>query len=187
VGDLKGRKIAAAGPNLPWVSAVGAIPVQSNLNEAYTALQSGLYEGWVMFVDATWGFKLYEVAPHYTFTNFGAIVVGAITINKDVWDTLPKEVQGVLREVAEAYGTKQTESGLAKQERGLKAMREAGTEIYTLPSEEQQKWADMLPNIPQEKADEADAKGMPGSQVIRSYIQGLEADGFRLPRPWVVK
>ena len=32
--DFKGRKIAATGPNLPWISGVGAVPVQSNLPEA---------------------------------------------------------------------------------------------------------------------------------------------------------
>lgn len=41
VEQLKGRKIAAAGPNIPWLQAVGAIPVQSNLNEAYTSMQTG--------------------------------------------------------------------------------------------------------------------------------------------------
>lgn len=187
VEDLRGHKIAAAGPNLPWVSAVGAVPVQGNLNEAYTSLQSGLYEGWVMFVDATWGFKLYEVAKHYTFTNFGAIVVAALTVNKDVWGTLPDEVRTTLREVAEEYGLKQVEAGLRKQERGLAAMKQAGSQFYRLPFAEQQKWANMLPNIPQEKAEEANKKGMPGSAVIGGYIKGLEADGFKFPRRWTVR
>ena len=187
VADLRGRKIAAAGPNLPWVSAVGAIPVQGNLNEAYTSFQSGLYEGWVMFVDATWGFKLYEVAPYYTFTNFGAIVVAAITINKDVWRKLPDQVRTVLRAVAQEYGAKQVEAGLRKQEAGLAAMKKAGTTFFEMPFSELQRWAEMLPNIPQQKADEANAKGMPGTAVIRGYIEGLEADGFKFPRRWTVK
>ena len=51
--QLKGRKIAAAGPNVPWVQAIGAIPVQSNLNEAYTSLQTGVYQGWVLGGTAT--------------------------------------------------------------------------------------------------------------------------------------
>ncbi|MBI2203046.1 MAG: C4-dicarboxylate TRAP transporter substrate-binding protein [Candidatus Rokubacteria bacterium] len=187
VEDVRGRKIAAAGPNLPWVSAVGAIPVQGNLNEAYTSLQSGVYEGWVMFVDGTWGFKLFEVAKHYTFTNFGAIVIGAITVNKDTWAKLPDPVRAVLREVSEEYGVKQVEAGLKKQERGLEAMKQAGTTFFSLPFSELQKWADTLPNIPQQKADEANAKGLPGTEVIRGYITGLEAEGFKLPRRWTVK
>lgn len=187
VSDVKGHEIAAAGPNLPWVTAVGAIPVQDNLTQAYTSLQTGKYEGWVMFVDATWGFKLYEVAPYYTITNFGAIVVGAITINKDVWKGLPKDVKKVLREVSEEYGLKQAQAALAKQTKGLAAMKKAGAKISTLPFSEQQKWASMLPNIPQEKADEADKKGMPGSIVIGGYIKALKAEGFKFPRNWSVK
>ena len=72
VEELKNHKIAAAGPNLPWLAPVGAVPVQSNLNEAYTSFQTGVYEGWIMFPDATVSFKLYEVAKNYTFTDFGA-------------------------------------------------------------------------------------------------------------------
>lgn len=49
--ELKGPKIAAAGPNIPWVQSVGVVPVQSNLNEAYTSFQTGVYNGWVMFPD----------------------------------------------------------------------------------------------------------------------------------------
>lgn len=99
VSELKGKKIAAAGPNLPWIKAVGAVPVQSNLNEAYTSLQTGVYEGWIMNIDATVGFKLYEVAPNYAFTGFGAVPVGAIVMNLDKWNLLPKEIQDILLQV----------------------------------------------------------------------------------------
>ena len=97
------RKIAAAGPNIPWLKAVGAIPVQSNLNEAYTSFQTGVYDGWVMFPDATVGFKLHEVAKNYTFTDFGAIPNVLITINKTTWRKLPKEVQDIMLDVGKEY------------------------------------------------------------------------------------
>ena len=33
IDDITGHKIAGAGPNLSWIKAVGAVPVQSNLVE----------------------------------------------------------------------------------------------------------------------------------------------------------
>jgi hypothetical protein len=94
---------------------------------------------------------------------------------------------GSAREVSEEYGLKQVEAGLKKQERGLEAMKQAGTTFHTPSFTELQKWANMLPNIPQQEADEANAKGWPGTAVIRGYIEGLEADGFKFPRRWTVK
>jgi TRAP-type C4-dicarboxylate transport system substrate-binding protein len=186
IEELSGRKIAAAGPNLPWVKAVGAVPVQSNLNEAYTSFQTGVYDGWVMFVDATVGFKLYEVAPYHTFCDFGAIFVCDITINKDRWNSLPKEVQDIILEVGKEYNREEAEAAEAKVQRGMEVMKKAGTSFYHLPFEQKKKWAEMMPNIPNEKAKEADAKGMPGSKVIGAYIEELEKEGYKFPRRWVI-
>ncbi len=49
VADLKGQKLAGAGLNLKWLEFAGAIPVQSSLPEAYTGMQTGVYNGWIMF------------------------------------------------------------------------------------------------------------------------------------------
>jgi TRAP-type C4-dicarboxylate transport system substrate-binding protein len=72
VSDLKGRKIAGAGLNLKWLEYAGVVPVQSSLPEAYTAMQTGVYNGWIMFPSAWVNFKLNEVANNYTEVGFGA-------------------------------------------------------------------------------------------------------------------
>ena len=89
VADLKGHKIAAAGPNLPWLQGTGVVGVQSTLNEAYTSMQTGVYEGWVMFTDASMSFKLHEVSKQYVDMDFGCIGTPVITMNKDTWKDLP--------------------------------------------------------------------------------------------------
>ena len=45
---------------------VGAVPVQSSLPEAYTSMQTGVYDGWIMFPSGVVNFKLYEVSKYYT-------------------------------------------------------------------------------------------------------------------------
>ena len=49
VKELKGRKLSGAGPNLPWVEAVGAIPVGTTLPDVYPSLQTGVYEGCLLY------------------------------------------------------------------------------------------------------------------------------------------
>ncbi len=48
LADLKGRKVGAAGPNLPWVTAIGAAGVQTNLADAYNSLSTGIYDNMVV-------------------------------------------------------------------------------------------------------------------------------------------
>src|SRR5690606_34186653 len=99
--ELSGHKIAGAGTNLEWIA--GATAVASNLNEAYQSIQSGVYEGYLS-ASAWWHlFKLNEVAPHFTKADFGAQFIHVVTVNKDVWDYLPQDVQDIMREVSKEW------------------------------------------------------------------------------------
>jgi TRAP-type C4-dicarboxylate transport system substrate-binding protein len=186
VEQLKGKKIAAAGPNIPWLKAVGAVPVQSNLNEAYTSFQTGVYEGWVMFPDATVGFKLHEVAKNYTFTDFGAIPNVVLTINKTTWSKLPQEVQAIMLEVGKEFTEVQTTMAETKGKASLETMKAAGANVRSLSMEEKVKWANALPDIPNEKTAEINKAGQPG-RAIAEYIKALKAAGVVMPRNWEVK
>ena len=83
VPELKGRKLAAIGPNIPWLQGTGAVGVQSTLNEAYTSMQTGVYEGWVMLADPILAFKLNEVSKQYVDMDFGCQATPLLTINRD--------------------------------------------------------------------------------------------------------
>ena len=183
VEQLKGRKIAAAGPNIPWLQAVKAVPVQSNLNEAYTSLQTGVYDGWIMIPDATYSFKLHEVARYYTITSFGAIPNTMITMNKNTWKKLPKEVQQIFLEVGREYTKVQTEASQVKAEQAIEAMKAAGTTVRELSWDEKVKWANALTDIPRERAEEIRKSGLPG-EVVFAYIKNLKELGVKLPRDW---
>lgn len=183
VEELNNQKVAAAGPNLPWLSPVGAVPVQSNLNEAYTSFQTGVYNGWIMFPDATVSFKLHEVAKYYTFTDFGAIPNVLITMNKDTWKSLPEEVQNIILEVGKEYTAVESKAANEKGGRSVKTMEEAGVTVRSLNWDEKVKWAKALPNIPKERAEEISKTGMPG-EVIYAYIKNLKEIGFEFPRDW---
>ena len=83
VADLKGRKLAGAGLNLKWLEYAGAVPVQSSLPEAYTSMQTGVYNGWIMFPSGYVNFKLHEVGKYYTEIGFGAITWHGLTVNRN--------------------------------------------------------------------------------------------------------
>lgn len=185
--DIKGRKIAGAGPNLKFLEGTGAVPVQSNLNEAYTSYQTGVYEGWIMYPGSSYGFKLHEVAPYQTNVDFGNVAGVNLTINLDTWNSLPKEVQDIIVEVAKEYEMVAAEKANAADAAALEAMKKEGLTVFDLPAADREKWAAGLPNVPQQMADEANALGYPGTEVYSKYINYLAEDGFDFPRKWEVK
>jgi len=187
VADLQGVKIGGAGPNLPWLEFAGAIPVQSTLPEGYMSLQTGVYNGWLMFPSAYLGFKYYEPAPHYTLIGFGAMGVNALTVNNRTLASLPEDVQQIIREVGRAYEAQAGASLNAAQQRGLTGLREAGANVRELSAETRAGWAQSLSGFANQQAKDADGRGMPGSEVMKAYIAAVAADGYDWPIDYVIE
>lgn len=181
VEDLEGVKVGGAGPNLPWLEFAGAIPVQSTLPDGYLSLQTGVYDGWLMFPSAYLGFKFYEPAPHYTLIGFGAMGVNALTVNEGTMARLPEDVQAIIREVGRAYEDQSGESLNARQKTGLDGLKEVGAQIRELPQEARAGWAESLTSFPNQQAKDADGRGMPGSEVMTTYLQKVSELGYEWP------
>ena len=187
VSELKGRKLAGAGLNLKWLEYAGAVPVQSSLPEAYTSMQTGVYNGWIMFPSGWVNFKLNEVAKHYTETGFGAITWHGLTMNKARFARLPKEVQTIITEVAkefEAMTGSVNEENYPKQ---LEQLRGLGVAVKKVPESVRVDWANSLKDWPQTMAAELDAKGMPASQVLKLTLEGAEKMGHKWPVRYSIK
>lgn len=187
VADLKGRKLAGAGLNLKWLEYAGAVPVQGALPEAYTGMQTGVYNGWIMFPSGWLNFKLYEVGKFYTEIGFGAITWHGLTMNKARFAKLPKEVQDIIVEVGREYEAK---TGTVNEENyplQLEQLRKAGSTVKKLPESVRVDWANSLKTWPQEKATELDAKGLPASQVLKLTLEEAEKLGYKWPVRYQIK
>lgn len=187
IADLKGRKLAGAGLNLKWLEYAGAVPVQSSLPDAYTSMKTGVYDGWIMFPSGYVNFKLYEVGKYYTEIGFGAITWHGLTINKNRFNRLPKEVQQILREVGREY---EKRTGTVNEEnypKQLEQLKSVGATVRQLPDAVRADWAQSLKGWPQEKATELDKAGMPASRVLKLALQEAEKLGHKWPVRYQVK
>jgi len=187
VKDLKGRKLAGAGLNLKWLEFAGATPVQSSLPEAYTSMQTGVYNGWIMFPSGYVNFKLYEVGKYYTEIGFGAITWHGLTVNRARWAKLPKEVQDIILEVGREY---EALTGTVNEEnypKQLEQLRKVGAIVNALPESVRVEWANSLKNWPQEKATELDKMGLPASQVLKLTLEEAEKAGHKWPVRYQIK
>jgi C4-dicarboxylate-binding protein DctP len=187
VADLKGRKLAGAGLNLKWLEYAGAVPVQSSLPEAYTAMQTGVYNGWIMFPSGVVNFKLNEVSKYYTEIGFGSITWHGLTINRNRFSRLPKEVQDILVEVGREY---EARTGVVNDEnypKQIEQLKSIGAVVKKLPTDVSVEWANSLKAWPQQRAEELDKMGLPGSQVLKVTLDKAEKLGHKWPVRYEIK
>jgi TRAP-type C4-dicarboxylate transport system substrate-binding protein len=187
VKDLEGRKIAGAGLNLKWLESIGVVPVQSTLPDAYTGLQTGVYEGWIMFPSAWVQYKLYEVGKYFTETDFLSSTWMGWTINKARWDSLPKEVQDIIMEVGSEYEARIGSLNDENYSKQIEEMKANGVTIKRLDDNARQEWAVALKDWPQQKATELDGQGLPASEVLKLAIEEQEKNGHKWPVRYVIE
>ncbi|KPQ07365.1 MAG: TRAP-type C4-dicarboxylate transport system, periplasmic component [Rhodobacteraceae bacterium HLUCCA12] len=179
--DLEGVRIGGAGPNLPWLEYAGAVPVQSTLPDGYMNLQTGVYNGWLMFPSAYLGFRYYEPAPYYTLIGFGPMIVNGLTMNMDSLARLPEDVQQIILEVGAEYEQRSGEALDEAQERGLTGLEEEGATVAEISDEARADWAASLADFPRVQAQEADDRGMPGTEVMQTYLDLVAESGYEWP------
>lgn len=181
--DFEGLKIRATGPMNPVIlNAVGAVPVSFTHAELYDALVKGEVDGSVTDYDLMFRFGEWEVTPYVIRLNIGANPDLTTLIRKDVYDSLPAEVQQVLMELRDEYPAKYNELQLKRfTEVSIPGLQEAGIEFIELPSEDMETimnhpdvkalsegWVDWIlekkPELTRERAEE----------IQQIYLQLLE-------------
>lgn len=184
VDDLAGRKILAPGPSANWIKDTGAVAVAGNLQTYYNDIKTGVADGTLTFATGAWGCKCFEVAPYVTKVNFGAQFAGGLSVNKDVWEGFPPEVQAVFRDVAAKYTLRFAIAQQNAADSLLKKMAEMGATVTELDPAERKRWAMMIPNVAKAWAADLESKGMPGKAVLAGYMRELKALGADIPRDW---
>jgi TRAP-type C4-dicarboxylate transport system substrate-binding protein len=183
--DMKGRKIGAAGTNLPWVTALGASGVQTNLADAYNSLNTKIYEGIILWAEAASAFKVCEPAPYVLDADLGAVQGHNISFNMDVWKGLPDEVKAAMKAAApkhQAYATKTVLEGASK---GIeRCKKDFGTVVTKLSAADRTAWAKKLDNAAKTWAEGLEKQGIPGKAILTDYMDTMRAANQPIERHW---
>jgi TRAP-type C4-dicarboxylate transport system substrate-binding protein len=170
LADLKGKKIRTFGKNLTdQVKNLGAVPVSIPMPETYLALQKGTVDGMGAPWEAINGFRFYEVVNHYTEVPFGALFF-SVSMNKNVWNKLDKEIQDAIMSVSGQEGSKfwgKNFFDLAKNvaiENAAKAGKKI--EVDKLSPEERKHWIELSHPIWEEWIQNNKAKGNTNAEEI---------------------
>ena len=189
--DLKGHKILAAGPNLPWVK--GGIPVRTTIPKAAQQLQTGVGEGIVLFPDTDYKLKLHEATKGgvYTVTDFGNIIQNSMTMNlrtRAKLDKLDPKINKIIDEVAQEWAVAHTKAAVDDHQWGLDKLKEAGVKIKRIDPAAKKAWAMELKDWPNERAQAVKAKkGIDMPKIMRAYIKYMKEAGHKFPVEYVIK
>ncbi len=184
---LKGHKILAAGPNLPWVK--GGIPVRTTIPTAAQQLQTGVGEGIVLFPDTDYKLKLHEATRggYYTITDFGAVVQISLNMNLKTRKKLPKEVVKIIDEVAREFELHSMATSMKDHDWGIDMLRKAGVIIRTISPDAKKAWAMALKDWPNERAQAVKKKkGIDMPKIMKAYIKYTKEAGHTFPVDYAI-
>lgn len=181
--DFKGRKIACTGAYMPvWLDVIGGVPVTLPAVERYMALKTSVVDSGVIGFEAHLTFKYYEIANQITRLGICNKLPGGVTVNQDVWNQLPSDIQKIMEETGDDAERQNVIYNNHVCYLAARAIQKAGGAVYDLPYEERVKWAEAMPNLGGDWAKKMDALGLPGTELVKLYIDTCSELGHPLTR-----
>ena len=137
LADLNGLKIRV--PQLRiWVdfwSLLGASPTPLPYSEQYSALSTGIIDAIDSDVFSIVGFKFHEQAKNLTLTGHW-FLPKAVRVNAAWLDSLPQELQDLVRTSAKEAFAEQRKVNREKASATLEELKALGVQVQQLPAEE---------------------------------------------------
>jgi TRAP-type C4-dicarboxylate transport system substrate-binding protein len=171
IEDLKGMKIrTTGGPPTEQMKALGAIPVLIPMPDNYQSLDKGIIDGMGAPWEAILSFRLYEVVKYYTIVPTCAVYF-SMSMNKQKWESLPKDIQDAITSVSGLEAAKfwgrnffdTAEEGVDEQ------IKKGGYEMikYTVPPDELARWTKVAGEpLWNEWVKKMEGKGRPEAQQV---------------------
>jgi TRAP-type C4-dicarboxylate transport system substrate-binding protein len=183
--DFDGIKIASIGSYHPKIlEGAGATAIAMPVAERYQALQTGVIEAEFLPWDISHAYKYHDFNKNITWVNMGAAMPVGLGVNKDTFDSLPADLQQLMVDVAAEAVDLNASLILERRNAALEEWEELGITRHDMPAEDRSQWAEALSDIPGDWIKEMEDKGLPGREVMVTYIEILEELGHKFPRDW---
>lgn len=132
-------KLGTNATSLPW-------------GELYTALQTGVVDGYEVFPESTVANQMYEVTKYGSVTNH--IYAGAVLmINEEKYQSLTEEQKRSLQEAAGKSVDYNNQELVNNEAEYIRKLEDEGMEINTLSDEEMKRMAEVVTPIYEENQD----------------------------------
>lgn len=143
--DVKGLKMRVIQSEIhvdTW-KALGANPTPMAASEMVAALQQGTVDFLDNSLATYWDMKLFELVPHVTLLSH-IYSIGAFSISKKFWDTLPADHQNVIRKAAEEVIPLQNQWLFAADDKAKADSQAKGAVFHTV---DQAPWREAVKSV----------------------------------------
>jgi TRAP-type transport system periplasmic protein len=142
VADLNGMKIRVSPTNVPFMKAVGAVPIQMPPADVYTAMERGVVDGYILPAHTIRDFGLVKPSKYLVFPGVYQ-PCHALLVNLDAWKKLPKHLQDLMTKQADEM----TRFAFANIEKRIQeeydSFKKEGMVFIELPPAEAEKYKKM--------------------------------------------
>ncbi|HMB30265.1 MAG TPA: TRAP transporter substrate-binding protein [Desulfohalobiaceae bacterium] len=171
VEDVKGMKIRATGLSAKVVKALGGTPVAMPQGDTYQSLQKGVVDGTFGPMEVLKGWKQGEVIDYTTNCYSGSYTTAMfVVMNKDKWNSLPKDVQKVFDNLAKEYVRVHGNAWISADQSGKEFTLDQGNTILTLSDAELKEWKEAVQPVIQEYIDETE-NGQEYVNTVRDLVK----------------
>jgi TRAP-type C4-dicarboxylate transport system substrate-binding protein len=175
LADVKGVTCRFSGEtNKKLWAAAGGTPMYVDMPEIYEALDRGVIQATTGDVAIMRDFAWQEVAKYYQDIAFGSYC-GPLAINLDALNSIPEGDREIFLEIMAGQGAREVAAHGAIFEEYKAILEGEGVEFIHFPDADMETWK----NMPETKqiigdwADEMDAKGLAGTEVMNTWLELL--------------
>jgi TRAP-type C4-dicarboxylate transport system substrate-binding protein len=176
VEDIKGLKIRATGLSAKVVKALGGTPVAMPQGDTYESLQKGVVDGTFGPIEVLKGWKQGEVIDYTTNCYAGSYTTAMfVVMNKDRWNSLPKDVQEVFDDLAKEYVRVHGNAWNSADQAGKEFTLAQGNTILSLSATEMEKWREAVQPVIQDYISETE-NGQKYVNTVKKLLKKYSPD-----------
>lgn len=172
--DLKGMQVRISGSLTPILKKLGASPVGMAMSEVPESLQTGIIDGSISSREVLLDLKLAETVK-YTTDYPLAINTFVAVMNKEVWESLPADVQKAIDDLGPEMAVFTGKYMDNHVQEALKwSQEEEGLEIISLSEEEKARWDEIIKPLQDDYVKELEGKGLPAKEYQAKLYELIE-------------
>ena len=169
---LKGLRIKANTENKAIAVALGASPVALPITETYDACQKGLLDGLLLPIEPLKGWKFADVIKTVFVCPAMAYTAPIpVFMNKDKWNSLPKDIQATIEKINEEWIVKQAKLWNELDQEAADLAKKKGIKIIHVSKEQNDKVAEEMKAVKAEWVKKISAKGLPAQEALDFCIE----------------
>ena len=177
MADLNGLKMSVHSQEMATlVSQLGGVPVRMPLTDLAIGLENGVVDGYIgqLTTVRTYKLSMLKYCLQIRDSSFGVPTPNFMIMNKDTWNSLPTELRKVIKD-SEEWGQQMICDLWTEAEHdAIDYMEDYGCELYYLSRDEEDEWLVTRDQVAGEIAQNLDAKGIPGTEILQFIRKELK-------------